>query len=80
MEDMRKEGKIVRKVRDFLRQLAQRHEFFLKSLTVKRSPDGVLLEQAHGLEIVVGVKGETVVDSSRLEEFTERVSLTGKSF
>lgn len=33
---------------------------------VQRSPDRVLLEQAHGLEVIVGVKGEAVVDSSGL--------------
>jgi len=33
---------------------------------VQWSPHRVLLEQAHGLEIVVGVEGEAMVDSSGL--------------
>jgi hypothetical protein len=38
------------------------------SLTVERSPDGVLLEETHGLEVVVGVESEAVVDSRGLNE------------
>lgn len=45
-------------------------------LTVERCPHRVLLEETHGLQVVVGIKGEAMVDSCRLYAIVLRIMIS----